>query len=315
MLDVKQSFRRSAPKETGVALILVLWMLVLLTAIAQNLSFTSRVDVFAAGNLASQAQTEALADAAVYRAVHQLAAPPPLPGAAVDPSHWKADGLIRLWRYRDAEVRVAIIGESGKIDINAAPPQLLAGLFRSVGIDQAMADVLVDAILDWRDADDLRRPLGAERPDYLAAGLRHGPANRDFIAIEEVRQVPGITAALFQHIEPLITVYSQQSGIDTATAPRGVLLALPNASPEQVDQYLLQRQVLLEQGLPAAPFAPAQGLSTTTSSSIFSIQAEVVLSDNIRFFRQAVVRLDASPTDPVNFLAWRAPAYSNADLQ
>lgn len=312
MLLPRYPCRQAASRENGVALILVLWMLVLLTAIAQNLSFSSRVDLLATGNLASQARAEAIADAAVHRAIHQLSQPAPLPGAVVDTARWKADGLARLWHFQEADLQVTIIGESGKIDINAAPPPLLEGLFVSVGIDQATAQILVDAMLDWRDSDELRRLQGAEKPEYLAAGLRQGPANRDFIAIDELQQVLGFSAALFQRIETLITVHSRQPGIDPATAPRDVLLALPNASPELVDQYVQQRQALLEQGLPPLPFPLAQGLSASTNSSVSSILAEVILSDNTRFIRQAVVRLNGSPTDPVSILAWRAPSYFNA---
>lgn len=300
-------------RQSGIALVLVLWMLVLLTTIANSLSFSSRTDVIAAGNLAAQARAEALADAAVHRAIHQLASASntSAQGAPHDPTRWKADGLVRTWRYEDAEMRVSIIGEAGKIDINTAPPPLLAGLFRSVGLEQGMVEALVDAILDWRDEDELRRPNGAERSEYAAAGLQHGPANADFMAIDELQQLLGMTSTLFKHIEPLITVHSRQAGIDTATAPRDVLLALPNTTPEQVDSYISQRIILLEQGLPAPPFAPAQGFSTGTSAGAFSIQVEAVLSDNARFSRQAVVRLTGSPSEPVSFLAWRAPSLTS----
>ena len=53
--------------------------------------------------------------------------------------------------------------ETAKIDLNAAGEVLLRGLFTSVGgADPDLALRLVDAVMDWRDADDLRRPNGAE---------------------------------------------------------------------------------------------------------------------------------------------------------
>lgn len=300
-------FSRVIARESGVALVLVLWMLVLLTTIAQSLAFSSRTDVLIAGNLAAQAQAEAYADAAVHRAVYVLTRNLSAPAAFADPMQWRSDGIARNWHFRDAEMRVSIIGESGKIDLNTAPPPLLIGLFVSVGVEQANAVALVDAILDWRDNDELRRPQGAEKPEYIAAALNHIPANADFTAIDELQQVLGISQDLFRLVEPFITVHSYQSGIDLATAPRGVLMALPNVTPELVDQYISDRQILLEQGLLPPPFAPAQGFTAGTNNSVVSIQVEVVLSDNIRFFRQAVVRLGGTPNEPVSFLAWRTP--------
>lgn len=309
MIPPRPNSISAASRESGVALVLVLWMLALLATIAHSLAFSSRTDVLAAGNQASQAQAEAYADAAVHRAVRQLARNLLTPVDQTDPWQWKADGITRIWRYRDAEIGVTIIRESGKIDINTAPPTLLGGLFTSNGIDQAKAVTLVDAILDWRDNDELRRLHGAERAEYATAGLRHVPGNADFLAIDELRQVLGMSDDLFMRIEPLITVHSYESGIDLTTAPRDILLALPNATPAQVDRYLSERQALLLQGLPVPPFGPAQGFTAGSSNPVFGIQVEVVLSDNTRYLRQAVVRLSGVPNEPVRFLAWRAPHY------
>jgi len=310
LLQVPQSTR---PKETGVALVLVLWMLTLLTVIAQNLAFSSRTDIIAGTNLASQAQAEAYADAVVYRAVYQLANNASSSTRTRDPTLWKADGLERPWSFGDADVRVTIISEAGKISLNAAPPELLAGLFASVGLDQSGAGALADAVLDWRDADDLRHLNGAEKADYLAAGLPHRPSNVNFVAIEELQQVMGMTPTLFRLIEQFVTVHNSQAGIDSVTAPRGVLLAIPSVTPSEVDQFILQRQGLLEQGLPVSPFGPAQVFGANPDGATFSIHVAVQLGDNTRFYRQAVVRLTGSPNDPVGYLAWRAPSNQSTD--
>lgn len=290
--------------EAGVALVLVLWMLVLLSVIANSLVFSSRSEILVASNLASIARAEALADAGVAIAIHQLS----FPANLAYPERWKADGLTRIWRFQDVDLRVNIIGESGKIDINTAAPSLLSGLFISSGINRPVAEALVDAILDWRDADSLRRLHGAEKEDYAAAGRHYGPANADFESIDELQQVMGMNNSLFARIEPFLTVYSGQPGINTAMAPREVLLAFPGSSSEQVDVFLRQRQTLLEQGLPSPPFPLAQELSSQATGSAYGIQVDVVLSDNARFIRRAVVRMAGNLADPVTVVAWRAPS-------
>ncbi len=286
----------------GIALVVVLWVLTLLSVIAGALVFSSRTELQMAANLSSQARAEALADAGVHRAVHELARP------ITDLQRWKGDGLLRAWRYQGGELRVAILDESAKVDINAAPPQLLKGLFQALGMAEPEAMALADAVVDWRDTDDLRSLHGAEKAEYAAAGLGYGPANAPFETIEELRQVLGMNDALYRRLEALVTVHSRQAGVNSAVAPRDILLALPGATPPQVDLFMQQRQALLDQGLPVPPFPGAHGFSAAAIGSTFSIQVEAVLGDNARFFREAVVRMTANPKEPVTVLAWRAPA-------
>ena len=287
--------------QSGIALVLVLWMLALLTVIAGSLVFSSRTEVLMAGNLASLAQAEAMADAGVYKAIHELARP------QTDLQRWKGDGLTHLWNFQGTTLRVKILDESAKVDLNAAPTVLLKGLFRTLGVAESDADALADAVADWRDADDLRNLHGAEKADYAAAGRHYGPANAPFETIDELRQVLGMSDDLFRKLELLVTVHSRQPGINVAVAPREVLLALPGATPEQVDAFLEQRRILLDQGLPAPAVPGVQGLSAGAIVSAFSIQVEAVLGDNARFFRAAVVRLTGNPREPVAILDWRAP--------
>lgn len=296
-----QIARRHRPAQAGIALVVVLWVLALLSVIAGSLVFSSRTEVLMAGNLSSLAQAEAVADAGVHKAIHELARP------QTDPQRWKGDGLTRLWNFAGAELRVTILDESAKVDLNAAPTVLLKGLFRALGVAEPEADALADAVADWRDPDDLRSLHGAEKADYAAAGRDYGPANGQFETIEELRQVLGMSDGLFRKLETLVTVQSRQSGINAGVAPREVLLALPGATAEQVDLFLEQRRILLEQGLPAPAFPGAQGLAAGAVGSVFSIQVEAVLGDNARFFREAVVRLTADIKAPVAVLAWRAP--------
>lgn len=301
-MQVARGHRHTRPGiQSGIALVLVLWVLALLSAIAGSLVFSSRTEVSMAGNLASLAQAEALADAGVYKAIHELARP------QTDLQRWKGDGLIRPWNFQGTRLRVKILDESAKVDLNAAPTVLLKGLFRALGVGEADADALADAVADWRDADDLRGLHGAEKADYAAAGKAYGPANAPFETIDELRQVLGISDELFRKLELLVTVHSRQPGINTAVAPREVLLALPGATPEQVDVFLEQRRILLEQELPAPTFPGVPGLSAGAVVSVFSIQVEAVLSDNVRFFREAVLRLTGNPKEPVAVVDWRAP--------
>lgn len=291
------------PGSRGVALVAVLWMLALLSVIAGSLVYTTRTELAIAGNVVSMAQAEAAADAGIHKAIGELLSPRP-----TDPQSWKANGLVHFWEFGAARLAVTITDEGGKIDLNAADPQLLRNLFISRGLDESAADSLIDSLADWRDPDSLKRLHGAEKEDYIAAGLKYGPANSNLTAIEELRQVLGMNDALYAMVVPLVTVFSGQPGINPASAAREVLLTLPGANRAMVDAYVSERQTAAEQGLQPPMFPLAAPYLSGANVTAVTIQATAVMSDNANFSREAVVRLTGDRSAPFAVLAWRAPA-------
>lgn len=300
------TFHRTPACCKGIALVAVLWMLALLSVIAGSLAVSTRTDLLIAGSITSIAQAEAIADGGIFRAISELLVP-----VQGDPNRWQGDGQPHVWQFAGANIIIRITDESARIDLNSTAEELLRGMFISLGVPEIEATALVDAIQDWRDADDSRRLHGAERDDYTVAGRTDGPANTDFETVEELRQVLGMTETLYRAVEPLVTVYSRQPWINSVIAPRSVLLALPGATPELVDAFIAQRQAAWTQGQPSPPFTAGQAITAASTSTSFSIQAEAVLGDNTRFLREAVVRLTGDPRSPFVFLAWRAPAVAS----
>lgn len=296
---VRLAADKSGPQK-GIALVLVLWILSLLTIIASSFVFSTRTDTVLTANLVGQARAEALADAGVQRAIYGLLKP------ITDPAlRWQGNGRVHLWEYEGEIIRITLRSESAKIDINTANPELMKGLLRSAGLDGQALDRLLDALQDWRDADDLRRLNGAEKDDYAAAGKTYVPANSNFQTIDEMRLVLGMTDAIFRQIKGHITVYSGQAGINSTIASREVLLALPGVDPSSVDAYIASRNLPPGQILPIFPQAQA---FSAGDGNVLSIVSDVKLSDNSRFIREAVVRVEQKPKQPVAFLAWRSPA-------
>jgi general secretion pathway protein K len=284
-------------RQRGIALILVLWLTVLLTAIGASFAFGMRHEALSARNAVEVAQVRAAADGAIERTVFELTRPR-LPDA------WLADGSTH--KYADGTISLAVVAtdESAKIDINTAPDALITGLLVNVGgADADTASHMMDAIADWRDADDLKRPNGAEAPDYQAAGLKYAPANAPFETIGEVARVLGMTPAVFSRVAGSLTVYSRSSGVNPATASRDVLLAMPNATPEVVDTFIAARNDALAAKLPVPPFAPASGMSAGAVST-WRIRATASLADGVTFVREAVVRPSSDMRRPLIVLAW-----------
>ena len=292
---------RGAPRsrQQGVALVLVIWLATLLTVVCASFVFSARSDALVVANSVSMARAEAAADAGVMRAVWET--------YRIDnaPEMWRRDGKPREMAFDGASLRVEMRDESARIDINTASDALLRGLLVSVGLPDEEATRLVDAIADWRDADSLKRPNGAEESDYQAAGLSYRPANAPFQAIEEIQLVLGMRPDIYRRIAPLITVYSRQTGVSPTIATREVLLAIPGIAPEVVDAYLAKREQAFAENLPVPAFPEAGAYASAPNGSVASIRSEARLEDGTVFVRDAVALMRPVPRRPVTFLAWR----------
>lgn len=288
---------RFASNQTGVALILVLWVAALLTVIAGSFAYATRTDMAVLGNNVARARAEAAADAGVHLAAFEAFRP------ITDPQRWKHDGSEHEFRLGEAVITVSVLDESAKIDINFGSPLLLKGLLKSVGVSEPDSEKLVDAIQDWRDADTLSRPAGAEEEAYKLSGLQQKPANAPFQTLEELRLVMGMTPELYRRIEPMITIYSRQPGINLATASREVLLAIPGVAPEQVDAYVSARAATQQANQPPPPFPPGAGFGAVPNMVGLQVRSSARMAD-AAFSRRAIIRIIPDPRRPFAVLSW-----------
>ncbi len=295
--------RRHAPtvrprRERGIALILVLWLTMLLTVIATGFAFSMRSEAMSARNSLSLAQARAAADGAIERMAFELSRPR-------FPAAWSANGQPHDWRDGEVTIVATAVDESAKIDLNAAPDLLLKGLFGEVGGATPDATArIVDAIADWRDQDDLKRPNGAEEADYRLAGMKQKPANGAFETVSELARVMGMTPAIYARIAASLTVHSRQPGINSATASRDVLLALPGATAAAVDDFVARRGEALAEKRPAPPFPPAAAFPAG-AVPVWRIRAQATTADGVTFVRDAVVKPSGEARRPLISLSWQ----------
>ncbi len=294
----------------GIALIAVLWVVTLLAVVAASFTTTTRTETKLARNALDNAKARALADAGVHRAVLALLDPKGEKLEDLVPAgdgNWWLDGVSRRFAFGEGEAWVSVHDEGGKIDINRAPDALLGSLLRSAGLDDDTATALVDAIADFRDPDDLVRLNGAEDDEYRAAGLPHEAKDKPFEAVEELRQVIGMTPELYRAVAPFLTTHSRRGKIDLMTAPREVLLAVPGVDPNEVEALLADRAAIDGPiGRSAlTPLTGARGYFSLSSRRVFTVRAQAHTDNGAVFVREAVVRLTRNPEAPFRFLAWK----------
>jgi general secretion pathway protein K len=123
-------------------------------------------------------------------------------------------------------MRYGLVDEERKLNINKAPFEVLKQFFKSVGETTAQeADEIVDAILDWIDADDEPRGNGAEEGYYASLQPPYACKNKEFQALEELLLVKAMTQEIFDKVKGHVTIYSSGT-VNLNTAGKPVLQAL-----------------------------------------------------------------------------------------
>ena len=235
--------------QRGIALVLVLWMVVLLAVIAGALGTTSRSGVAMITNLRQEHQARALVEAGLRFMMLQLA----WRNLPAEDNPWPADGRLHPWDFAGQRIWIGAQPENARLGLNVVDEKQLGRLLQALGLPDEQAEALRDAILDWRDADDGRRPQGAEDDDYRAAGRPLGARDAPFAAVEELRQVLGMNDAIYARLAPMLTLYNGQRTVNPAFAPRELLLSAPGMDETLVDQYLAARDQARRQGEPVPP--------------------------------------------------------------
>jgi len=286
-------------KQQGIALVLVLWVLLLLTIITGSFSLMSRMDRLEANALLSATQARLSAEAGIHLAVLALRDPD-------EEYRMLADGRVYQQEIDGVLVEIRATDERGKVDINATDELTMASLFIGHGMAFDEAELLTAAVMDWRDADDLERVNGAEEDAYYAAGLEVGPANRPFIMTEELLQVIGMNYDFYRMLEPGISVFSRSTQPDPAFAPVEALLALPDITYEEAVDFVQKRNDFLPGDglgveLPNGLVVMEQGRGVT-----YSIEAKATMPNGVWERLQTTIRLGGGNKGvPFKVLRWR----------
>ncbi len=267
----------------GFALVGVLWNVMILSLALASITTMMRGQSRECQFALEKAGSRALADAAINLAILSLLSP--------DATQWpRRDGTPFHIQFQGRPIEVTVQDESGKIDINAAPAETLTKLFLYAGLRADAAQAEADRVQDWREPGELRRLDGAKTRDYQEAGVRYRPRNAAFESVGEVGLVLGMSAEITARVMPLITIYSEQPGVDEPTAPRPVLQALYGPDAVAIDQIMAERS--------RAADADVSGGFASLAGHAFRITARVRFNDDTTT-RMRVVRLSADLHNPV----------------
>ena len=286
----------SPARQRGLALIVVLWAAILLALIAGGVARLSRADLNLARNLVEATKAELAADSALWTAVYTI--------VNDGPTAWPADGTVYAWRFGGSEVRVRITDELGRIDINAAPPELLAALFVAAGIAPEEATELADAVVEFRNR-------GIEDPGSFETGKIFGNPVTAFALTDGLEQVPGMPPELQNRIAEAITVYTGQARPRRGVTSPLVLAAieggvLDEAEPEDEADISATDEPPVLGDSPAILREPDEPMRA--SSGLLHIEAEALSAGGAHFAREAVIALERRGALSYRLRLWRRGA-------
>lgn len=221
--------------ERGIALLLTLVVLVLLTAVIVEFDYGAKVNLITAGNFRDDIQSTYLAKSGV------TAARAVLKDDAVH--HPQSDDLTEFWArpfppYPVGEgfVSVEITDEAGKIDLNRLgdthhsqvvtdTQDILKRLLSVLEIEPNDINPIVDAIKNWVDPDVSHTCL--EDVYYQRQDPPYRCKKQPMDSLSELLLVKGVTPEIYRKIRPHLTtvsVLAKPINVNTASGP--VLQAL-----------------------------------------------------------------------------------------
>lgn len=207
--------------ETGIALMIVLWVLTLLSVMVFEFCATMRIEATITGNFKEGANSYYLALAGINRAIIEIvktkSSVKKFKGSKEtmvkgkdeteeeeESKEWKPREEPYTFPFADGECEVKIGDEGSKINLNWVAAQakknrkLLTDILeKSCGLEGDERDIIADSIIDWVDKDHAHLLNGAEDEYYESLEDPYECRDGDFVVTEELLLVNGVTEEIY----------------------------------------------------------------------------------------------------------------------
>jgi general secretion pathway protein K len=290
-----------AGNEDGFALVLVIWAIGIISLLALSFIGSVHYRVAAAANILASARAEALSEAGVNL-------------AKLDLVLGFAHGTTGALRFRpggptvfcampeQGVAGIVVEDEGGKVDLNAAPPKLIARMLNGFGATSDQAENLAAAVADFGSTATDAVLEDVERRDYANAGRPYGPKKALFETALELDQVIGMPHQLFRLVLPYVTVHSRRPGVDPQAASPVLLAALAGEGSDEVRALMQGASTGID--LASLPGRLPLGTVSPRSGRSFLIHVEISMPGKSVFVREAIVEL-VDATRPLVLREWR----------
>jgi len=274
--------------ERGIALLVVLMAIALMTLIVMDFSTAAALGYLSSANQANELRSYYLARSAVSVGLGLLTEDSRIDARMETPF----DSLNDAWAVPlppvdvdGGTVTVAIVDEARKLNINQLVntndgqinPQFAATLERLFSII-GITPKIIPAIADWLDPDSIESPNGAELGFYLRLNPPYAPRNGPMPTIGDLKMIRGIDDATFKRLLPFLTVEPEMQ-VNANTAPPEVLASL---LPELYGNANLINEIITARMI--RPFVNLTDVGNLPGFGQMSTQLSQVLTTRSNFF-------------------------------
>ncbi|PNG24501.1 general secretion pathway protein GspK [Methylocella silvestris] len=291
---MRRSAGAPACGETGFVLVAVLWILAALAMLASIYSFYASASAVAARATSDRLQAEALVSSALELTALRL-----LGRSDDDP---RSLGEFQF-RMGGAEILVTFRSEGGRIDLNAAPKDLLAGLFKTLGAKSDDADSFADRIIGWRKKGEAGKQ-NKEADLYKDAGLSYAPRQTPFQNIAELRFVLGLPPDLVESCMAFVTVFNGLPQIDVFAAAPEIVESLPHLNAD-VAATIVQKRGALDAKAILSLLGRAKDSVSLEPRKASRVNVGLRFSSGRRVNSEAVILFADKDAQPYRVLSWR----------
>jgi general secretion pathway protein K len=201
---------RTHHNSGGIALIMVMCAIFVLSALAAGFVLSMKVETRLAYNANSEQQLLWLGRSGVELARYVLSQHPP--GEPYDSLNQKWAGgsgslsesnsvlsslPLNNYPVGDGTVSIKIIDLERKVNINTASATTIQQALTLMGVDANDISVVSDSILDWIDSDDLPRVAGAESDYYQGLAVPYYAKNAPIDDLSELLLVKDVTPEMY----------------------------------------------------------------------------------------------------------------------
>lgn len=301
---------KKSKNNRGMALLVVLVVIALLTSLLTELSFSTLVDLRLTETFRDTTRAYYLAKGGINAG-----------RMIIQDDRNSYDGFDELWKLGvinypvgDGAVTVRIDDQDGKLGINAlvsgnTPKTMMVDrfyrLFTALDIDDLEDPAeLTAALVDWLDSGDApyqtiltdgaELPVaGAEGPYYKGLSQPYPVKNGRLETLEELSLIKGFTPEVLRRVLPHVAVH-EQTMVNINTASAEVLMALDyeidNGVVEDLIKYRretpIERLEQIEEVIPTVAYSALKTLGNLnhlgTQSRRYRIEADAVVNDGRR---------------------------------
>jgi general secretion pathway protein K len=329
---VDRSLTVAARRQKGSALLTVLWVSAALAAIGFSLASTVRGETDRTATAVDGLRAYYLASGGIYRAIYELLWSVNNQGKRLIPR-----GSTQVnYTFPTGDVRVELLPEQGKLNVNTSPPEELYRLAVALGLDPERAREIALAIVDWRGP---RAGVGGFDEYYASLTPSFRARHASFEEIEELLLVKGVTPDIYygtyvpipenaggprlmprQGLVDCLSVYGSRDAVDANTAAPPVL-AVAGLPPDVVSALVARRRQEPFTAGTLAAFLRAYGAATPRlrleGNSIVTMRATArlrladgKLSDLRRTAAAQVKYMPPGYDEPIHILRWYDTAWS-----